>query len=86
MELTAADRLTEAAIVYAMELAEQANRPSGGFGRIDLPTVRCELAALGQGRPEVFEEARGRLLAGGFPQSAELVDGAALWAAFVSDD
>jgi len=86
MELTDADRLTDAAIVYGLELAEAANRPAGVFGRIDLPRVRCDLAALGQGRPEVFEAARARLVAGGFPRSVELVDGAALWAAFVSDD
>jgi hypothetical protein len=86
VELTAADRLTDAANVYALELAEAAHRPSGVFGRIDLPRVRCDLAAIGEGRPEVFEEARGRLAAGGFPRAVELVDGAALWAAFVSDD
>ena len=86
MELTAADRLTDAAIVYALELAEAANRPSGVFGRIDLPRVRCDLAALGEGRAEVFEEARARLVAGGFPSSVDLVDGAALWSAFVTDD
>jgi hypothetical protein len=79
-------RLTDAATAFAMELAAPGLVGRDQFGMLDRSTALAELAALADHRPDRLWLTRRSLDAHCPPGVDELLETAALWAAFTGDD
>jgi hypothetical protein len=79
---SAGDRAADAAVVFALELAQPAAGDGGELGRLDRDVACSKLVQISGWQPTVLHQARGAIDAGRDPAAHELLAAAALWAAW----